>query len=1062
MLLRFSALPMLLWLSFSFLSGGLMALPPSDAPEGLIVVVGVENPRELLEKAKGEKNLFLMLDSDPALVDEMNQAILETGRSDRVTAAVFDGKHLPLVDQIANRVILQEQFDIPDAELDRVLAPYGEIYEKGGTGWKKQQKPYPKAYDHWTHYLYDATNNAVAKDSAVGPPRHMQWLGGPEWTRNHHKLNSISSVVTDRGRIFMILDQAPASNITLPGRWVVVARDAFSGVTLWKKPIDSWASHRHRFRSGPAQLPRLMVADGDRLYLPLGLNAPIAELDAATGETLRTFPETEGVEEIVVSDGQLLALTGDPVAEQTAGHPDFKGLFKMGNRKAITAVDLATGQSSWKWSPADANLLPETLAADDKSVFIQADEGVVCLDRKNGRKRWDYYESDKKLNRTKVHFGVNTLIVAEDVVLAKLAGKLVAVSANDGKKLWESWAGAGFHAPVDVFVIDGVVWQGHHPSDSISPPPVKDFSEGRDLHTGEVVATNVVAVDLQTAGHHHRCYREKATERFILMGKRGIEMLDLRGQQHSRNNWVRGTCQYGILPANGMIYVPPHSCGCYMESKLRGFWALTPESRVVDDRAFRLEETDRLERGPAFGARENSLESTGQWPTFRHDPLRSSVASTEVSSDLSPGWTTSVGGPLIQPVVAHGKVLVARKDAGVVVALDQETGKPLWRHVAGGRIDSPPTIHQSRVLFGSADGRVTCLSLDDGRLQWRFLAAPADLRAVSYNQLESLWPVHGSVLVLDGVAYVSAGRSSWLDEGITLYGLDPKTGKVLHEHRFRSEHPEYRGKVAEKDESHKIVISQNETDYKTFLQSDRSDAFSMAAGTVSDVLVSDGENVYLHQAKFSPELERSEKLSRHLFATSSLLDDNENHRSHWVLGTGDFSRIPVAYSWIANRPGRWQPNIAVPVGVMMVFDETAVWGVRRKGDSNGKYQLFERENRPFDPSEPSKPDFRKTTKEETAPVWTQDWNVRTTAMLKANDLLFLATTPSHATVFQTKPDDAAPSGTLAICSAEDGTPVAEHALPAPAEWDGMSAAEGTIFLSLSDGTVHCMVPKGGK
>lgn len=28
---------------------------------------------------------------------------------------------------------------------------------------------------------------------------------------------------------------------------------------------------------------------------------------------------------------------------------------------------------------------------------------------------------------------------------------------------------------------------------------------------------------------------------------------------------------------------------------------------------------------------------------------------------------------------------------------------------------------------------------------------------------------------------------------------------------------------------------------------------------------------------------------------SSWLDGAENHRSHWVFGTGDFSRLPVAY-----------------------------------------------------------------------------------------------------------------------------------------------------------------------
>ena len=53
-------------------------------------------------------------------------------------------------------------------------------------------------------------------------------------------------------------------------------------------------------------------------------------------------------------------------------------------------------------------------------------------------------------------------------------------------------------------------------------------------------------------------------------------------------------------------------------------------------------------------------------------------------------------------------------------------------------------------------------------LAWRFLAAPTDCRIGYFDQLESVWPVHGSVLVRDGLAYVTAGRSTYLDGGIRL------------------------------------------------------------------------------------------------------------------------------------------------------------------------------------------------------------------------------------------------------------------------------------------------------
>jgi outer membrane protein assembly factor BamB len=173
--------------------------------------------------------------------------------------------------------------------------------------------------------------------------------------------------------------------------------------------------------------------------------------------------------------------------------------------------------------------------------------------------------------------------------------------------------------------------------------------------------------------------------------------------------------------------------------------------------------------------------------------------------------------------------------------------------MVGGRVDSPPTIHRGTVLFGSADGWVYCLRLSDGDLIWRFLAAPADVRTVANDRLESVWPVHGSVLVLGDVAYCSAGRSTWLDGGIRLYGLDPATGKILHRHHFVSRHPEIGAGKTQAEEGHQVRIDQNLTDYKTFLQADRSDAFSMAEGAVSDVLVSDGTNVFLHHVAFSAD-----------------------------------------------------------------------------------------------------------------------------------------------------------------------------------------------------------------
>ncbi len=178
------------------------------------------------------------------------------------------------------------------------------------------------------------------------------------------------------------------------------------------------------------------------------------------------------------------------------------------------------------------------------------------------------------------------------------------------------------------------------------------------------------------------------------------------------------------------------------------------------------------------------------WPMYRHDSSRSGRTSSAVSSDLTKLWKTDIGGKLTQAVIAGDQVLVASVDQHKLCSLDINDGSTVWSYVAGGRIDSSPTVSDGRVLFGSHDGWVYCLRASDGELAWRFCAAPIESRLIAFGQLESPWPVIGSVLVHDGVAYVSAGRSSYLDGGIYLYGLDIKTSQVVHTRRMEGPWPD--------------------------------------------------------------------------------------------------------------------------------------------------------------------------------------------------------------------------------------------------------------------------------
>ncbi len=147
----------------------------------------------------------------------------------------------------------------------RVLAPNGVACLRRNGAWTKTVKPWPADIDEWTHFLHGPGNNAVAQDRVVAPPRHLQWVGGPKWARHHNYLSSTSAMVSTHGRVFAIVDLGPASSLNLPSQWMLRARDAFNGVLLWERAIGPWEGDLRRFRSGPTELQRRLVAVDDRV-----------------------------------------------------------------------------------------------------------------------------------------------------------------------------------------------------------------------------------------------------------------------------------------------------------------------------------------------------------------------------------------------------------------------------------------------------------------------------------------------------------------------------------------------------------------------------------------------------------------------------------------------------------------------------------------------------------------------------------------------------------------------------------------------------------------------------
>ena len=1046
---------------------------------GLVVHIGCGDGRLTAALRVDDGYLVHGLDTDAEKVELARESIGEYGP---VSVDRFDGKRLPYVDNLVNLIVAEDLGDssgntVAMDEIMRVLAPDGVAYVKTDGAWNKTVKPRPAEIDEWTHYLHNATNNAVASDTVVGPPRQIQWVGDPKWARSHDHLASISAVVSSGGRIFYIVDEGPVAAVVLNPKWMLVARDAFNGVVLWKRSIPRWQWHLRGFRSGPAELAKRLVAVGQRVYVTLGIDAPVSALDAATGRTVTTYDGTEHALEMVCDDGTLFVVAGDtavgntaPKAKRRGQRPGFAEVRSQrpaypepAPTKRVMAIHADTGEMLWKKADTDtAELMPTTLAVSGRRVFFQNADEILCLDRKSGGELW---RVKRPVSRSRPTWSGPTLVVYNDVVLSgdravprkqpvegedprkvqwsvfsaggqAPVGELIAFSANDGRRLWSSKCRECYNSPVDVLVAGGLVWTG-----DVVRASGAGVTEGRDPMTGEVERTRPKDTTQFAPGMGHgRCYRNKATSKYLVFGRSGVEFIEVATGKVVPNHWTRGVCQYGVMPCNGLLYVPSHACACFVDSKLNGFNCLAPK-RSSDPIA--ESDEDRLEHGPAYTQirnLESEIQDPDDWPTYRHDGARSGCAGSAVAAKLQSAWQTELGGKLSSPVIAGGRLFVAEVDAHTVHALSAEDGQPIWSRTVGGRVDSPPTIDSGRVLFGSADGWVYCLRTSDAALAWRFRAAPQDRRIVAYGQLESAWPVHGSPLVRDGVVYCVAGRSSYLDGGIRLLRLDMQTGKKLSETLI-----DYR-------------------DPATGFQRKGVVRGTDMPGALPDILSCDGESVFLRHVRFDLDGQPQPQDVPHLFSPAGFLDDTWWHRTYWLIGTA-----------MGNNYGGWpQVGNRVPAGRLLAVDDSSVYGFGRNqyihhgahigidGATVFHFNPSRDAQRRFtnyrafaiDRGKPgTKPGGRRQPKQYR---WTGKLPIQARAMVLAGKTLWLAGGPDILTS-----DDPAAAlqgrqgGRLMAVAATDGSTLAEYPLQGPPVFDGMAAAAGRLYLATTGGKVLC-------
>ena len=1039
----------------------------SGVAGGLIVHVGCGEGQQTAALRVNDSYQVFGLDRDAAKIAAGRKKLVEAGKYGPIALDAWRGKQLPFKSDTVNLLVVSDGgWQAPSGEVARVLAPRGVV-------------------DDWPQYLHDGGNNAVAADKRAGPPKAMQWDCGPTWSRHHDRLSSVSAVVVEKGRLLWIIDLGSPHAPFLPSRWLLEARDAWSGTRLWRRDIPKWWPVMYPFKSMPSQLPRRLAADGERVYVTLDIAAPVSVLDAKTGKTLQTLAGTERTEEMVFGNGVLITVTGGqgrtkpyrlfPKGEVVGLNEEAERArrFEDGwdkKERDLIALDMVTGRERWrKRTP----VVPMSPASTEKGVFIHDGKSIVCYDPKSGNERWRSEPVTVPgsipvcYGATLVQHGDRLYFAIGDITYnrwdrrkkgeQKIKPHILALNVSDGSTVWKGdYSEGGHYCPDDLFVIGDSVW---YVGNKGGPKEQRGIVR-RSVATGEI--TKLLRADY---GFHQRCYRNKATERFVIQSNTGLAFYDVANFKQTKLTWARGACGFGFFAANGFLYVPPQPCACYIEAKQTGL-------SVLGARVPGHEKTPRLEKGPGFssvGGSDGSVGSDGSdrsgtaaaqdWPTYRGDNSRSGFTTQKIGTPLSEGWKVKLGGKLSRLTCANGTLYVAAVDRHQLYALDAAKGQVKWSYIAGGRIDSPPTLHAGRVYFGSHDGWVYCLRQSDGKLVWRFRAALDDRKLMSYDQVESVWPVPGSVTIRDGVLYTVAGRSMFLDRGIRLCRIDPMSGELLGEKVHGSRNPRAnwpKDKIAGINTSHTMPVA------------------------LPDILVSGRDALFMRSQQFEldgtrkaamPEVQKKYLTDPHLFVTTGFVDDNSFHRSVWIYSQYSAAG-PMNWGYAAWR---------FPAGTILCLDKDNVYGYGHTLFSYGtprKYRLFSAPKNP--PPEPKKPApkgkkgrRRRGPRLKTRFNWQQPIPFHARALVVADKTIFAVGPPTvlvehdafklwpdEKYVKQAEEDDKALKGEkgaqLWAVSTETGEKVSELQLPAVPVFDGLIAARGRLYLSSTDGSVSCL------
>jgi outer membrane protein assembly factor BamB len=446
-----------------------------------------------------------------------------------------------------------------------------------------ERGPLPGAGE-WTHIRGDIANTACSGDRRTTDAYRILWFGepGPRIMVDRHWKSM--PPLYKKGRLL------------IPARERLICTDAYNGARLWDLPLDKATRTAVLRDSG-----WLALAD-DALYM--AVRGDCLRVDMADGEPGGFAKVAEGREwGYLAVDGDVVY--GSEQAPQASYLVANTGGGRSGNRRArgdhqplvvstkLFGVDRRSGERLWEYARENTVVANVTICVSDDAMFFFECTSPDAPKWTEGRVTPQDFTRDRSLHLVRLDKRTGNAVwrrphrlTALHVLFLACAGDMLLASSTS--------YGEGLNYTYHVWGFDAGrgdrVWYRTFDRDASRRKAGRDWSHGRQdkqpLIVGDRAYFTECAFDLKTgeprafkmAGYGCADYGASMTHVFgrILEGHAGYWSLESGGNGVPLSSAMRTGCGMTLIPAGGIVMMPPFAAGCMCEYSIQTTAAWQP------------------------------------------------------------------------------------------------------------------------------------------------------------------------------------------------------------------------------------------------------------------------------------------------------------------------------------------------------------------------------------------------------------------------------------------------------------------------------------------------------